>query len=181
MRDDTPDTLDQVVDDAARSMTGGTPSPDLRSAVHRRIETGGTARRVFPVRLVWACAALVLLATAVFVVRDDRRADAPAVIAVSDPASVAAAPGTEPPAPPRPAFLGEPGQRRAARGIVMTVPPAEGLIAASSETTPQDPVVIEPIAIEPLALDEEALDLELMEVPTPLRAERLEIEPVAIE
>ena len=186
MRDDTPDTLDRVIEDAARSMTGGTPSPDLRTAVRRRIEAGGTPGRMFPGRFAWACGgAVVLLAAGVFVARDGRPVE-PVVTTVT-PVPRTEVVGGLPPAPPAPPVApriardGMPPPHvapdrntRVAPGPAIDAPEAQAAVLPISDAD-----AIESVQIEPL--DPSPLDIELMEIPMPLRAERIEIEPIAIE
>jgi hypothetical protein len=167
MRDDrSRDHVDTLIDDVARSMTEGAPPVSLRAAVRARVEerqqwTAGAWR-------VGAAAAAAVFALVVGLAmfgtpgddtstRPGTRAErnvvtSPSAARSGTAASTAAPDRTE--ARPRPAT--------AERAAMLR---------------PSAPVVVAPIDVRPL--DEPPLQIEPMELPMPLRAERLEIDLLA--
>jgi hypothetical protein len=181
MRDDgTGDPLDALIDDTARSLTAAAPPASLRARVRARIERPRPGWRV-PVWQVSAAAAAVAVLIAVWTVSGP--SPGPGSARPEAPVVAVAPPGASPPAvsPPRVARPERATPPRVERAAVEPVPVERALeivdVVAAGATDGE--VVIEPLAIEPLAT--EPLDLELMETPMPLRAERIEIDPIVVQ
>ena len=184
MPDDAmPDPLDALIDETARSMTAGAPSPALRVAVREGLDA--VTRRPAPQR--WRLAAALASLAIVGVIAGRALWDLTGGPA-SPPRNVEATGTTRAPASdstmrvPAPRELGSPdtgpvlsaGPTATAAGVALPAAPA-----AESSLSPEEFVVVEPSPAE--ALDDRPVELELMETPMPLRAEWVEIEPLFIQ
>jgi hypothetical protein len=127
-------------------------------------------------RLAWAGGAVAAIVLVIVGLGRDEtpvapRDDAPPVVAVTPPAD-------PPPAVTR--LSPEPAPRTrngAPRPALVT--PDRGTSQVTGDPVAEEPLVIELVEIEPLGPD--PLDMELMEIPMPLRAESLQIDPISIE
>jgi hypothetical protein len=184
MSDDaTPDPLDALIDETARSMTAGAPSPALRVGVREGIDA--MTRRPAPQR--WRLAAAVASLAIVGVIAGRALLDVPGGPA-DPPRDVEATVTTRAPASdsttrvPAPEELESPNTRPVlSAGLTATVAVAALPAAPASESSlsPEEFVVVEPLLAEPV--DDRPMELELMETPMPLRAEWVEIEPLFIQ
>jgi hypothetical protein len=185
MSDDaTPDPLDALIDETARSMTAGAPSPALRVGVREGIDA--MTRR--PALQRWRLAAAVASLAIVGVIAGRALLDVPGGPA-DPPRDVEATVTTRAPASdsttrvPAAAQELELPETRPAVSAFRTVsaagaaPPATAVSGSSFST--EEFVVVEPLPAEPL--DDLPVELELMETPMPLRAEWVEIEPLFIQ
>jgi hypothetical protein len=166
MRDDhSPDHIDASIDDVARSLTRGAPSVSLRAAVRARI--GG--RRQWGLlgwRLGLAAAAVVVaivVGRAMFATLGES--------SVSRSTSVAERDVATPPVGPGPAAASS-----AMPGTTATRPRGATTTDRVAVLRPPPPVIVTPIDMRPL--EEPPLQVEAIEVPTPLRAQLLEIDPL---
>lgn len=181
MRDDgAGDPLDALIDDTAKSLTGGALPGSLRANVRERIGPTRARRRVPVWQMSAAAASATVLIVGWTVLGPSRESDR----ARPQDASVIATPDAAPPvlAPPQrvtpPERVTPPPVVRAAaspRGVPRpsAIP---GVVAASAADAQ---VVIEPLVIE--LLTTEPLDLDLMETPMPLRAELIDIDPIVVQ
>ena len=180
MRDDE---LDALIDDTAKAMTERSVPASLHASIRQRVDAVGrvdalgrpfTGRRMmWRVGLLAGATAIVLLAV---VTREGGEEPATTVTVAAPQRQVAPIPA--PPASVPPVARASRVTRAAEQPAVMEAPPA---VAASSLTIAADEtaVVIEPLEIEPLA--PVLLEPELIENPVPLRAERIDIEPIVIQ
>lgn len=164
MRDDrSPDHIDALIDDVARSISEGAPPVSLRAAVRARI--GHRQQRTFRVwRAGLAAAAMVaalVVGRAIFDIPSsrpgtlvERNVVRPPSVRPPDAVSSGVPEGTEP------------GPRRVTtNGVPML--------------RPSPPVVMVPIDVRPL--EDPPLQVEMSELPMPLRAEYLEIDPLVFQ
>jgi len=170
--------LDALIDDTARSMTEGAPSPSMRVAIRERVEAPRKGMPHVTGRLVWtgaAAAAVVLLIVGL------EREDAPAPVVPGSPPAVVAVPDAPPPPEASIATTPRaPAPRARVAPARVAVPAAPDIMTTEpAVASAEDALVIELVEIEPLV--SEPLELELMEVPMPLRAERIEIDPLPVE
>ena len=164
MRDNEPDHLDALIDDAARAMTAGSPPASLRDAVRRRIDRPArTWWRVPMWQAGMAAASIVLVGVIV-----GRTLSGP----FGEPDTA------------RPFEAREATVAPLAMPAADTPPPQTQVVGRFAREArplvPAQPIVVQPIALEPLA-DVHPVELELMEVPMPLRAEWVEIERLVFE
>jgi hypothetical protein len=181
------DPIDALIDATARSMTEGLPPISLRAAIRERIAAprkglpdvswGGVSwsvGRPFTGRLALAGGAV---AATVLLVVGVGRDEAPTTVRPAPPPVVAVGPPAE--AAPRVTTLvpAQPPQRVQSAPERPAFPTPVG--ATADVTGDAEPIVIELVEVEPLRPD--PLDMELMEIPMPLRAESVQIDPISIE
>lgn len=159
--------LEDLIDDTARRLTDGAPSPALRVHVRRHVGSRTLPGRAWRSPLAAGAAVTIVLsvlAARVWLVdgqpgpleaRNELRRDLTLAV----------------PATPRSA---DAAAVRTARPVV-----------ATRRVSPAPLPVVTPIAINPMdrlpLLDPGMVEVELVEVPMPLRADRVEIEPLVIE
>jgi hypothetical protein len=181
MRDDY---LDELIDATARAMSAGEPPPLMRQRTRDRIETRSDFRNQARSRWPLAGAAGAVAAAAVWVALA-RPAPPP-----GPEAPPAAAAATQPAGPAAAAAAGEGSAVAPVRAVAAArrdrVPAAaREPVEASDLLSAPSPIVVGTVSIGLLPeLDPDApvpLDVPLLEVPMPLQAERLEIEPLTFE
>jgi hypothetical protein len=196
MRDDaTDDSIDVLIGGTARSLTEGRPSMSLRAAVRHRIDRPASEWRIAP--SVGGLSAAALTAVAIlWIVGDPPPPDGAVARApmAPPPLPLAVDRPRQPTAPVRAELPQRPAGERAARPQAPSpmVGPAVGpaVIALPLVRLVEEPsitverVEIQPLSTEPLLtrqLSTGLLEMDPMETPMPLRAERLEIEPITIQ
>ena len=169
------DPLDALIDDAARALTAGEPSPALRArvsafaraAADRRVERNRFGTAVWPSAL-GAAAALVIAALMLW--------PEPAVVTPAPPVTIAEVPAAQP----------------AARAPVEDVPPAVAPAAAMRATwvpapdSESVPLLVVPPIVTPAAEFEVAAEFENATgfepiVAPPLVVAAMEIRPLSLE
>jgi hypothetical protein len=176
------DPLDALIDDTAQSLTEGTPSALLRASVRERIgrtwspASAGLWWRPDSAgpRLAWAATAAAAVLVIAMLGRDDAPAPAPTAPAAPAVAAAPAVPAVDVP-PAQPAVA---AARRVNRAVDRR-PPLNVMGDPANLRVPEGAVAVEVVEIAPLMTD--TLELEQMEVPMPLRAEWVQIEPLSIE
>ncbi len=157
--------LDALIDETARAMTEGGPAGDIPAAVRRRLASDGRAVRTWRPLLAAAAVALVALV----VVRSALLSDTTPSVLESRTSSLELT--TAVPA-----------------GIGSTLRSAELAAAATGGTilrgtarlSPVPLIVVESLEVAPLA-DSRPMQIEVVELPMPLRADRLDIAPLVIQ
>ena len=172
MRNERPDPVDALIDEAARRLVAGEPSSALRRGIRDRIDRRRPGWSPVP---VWGAAAAALVAVAfvarMFLGAPDRPDN---VVATDDPPTVKS--GAQVVAPPAPAMIQpEPiavRQLRRVATVPLPLPEEEPLIP---------PITIEPLATVPLsAVPLSAVQIAVNESsgPLPIEIEPLQIEPL---
>ena len=178
MRDDH---LDELIDATARTLSAGEPPARLRRRVRQQIDRRGSRDR-----RLWRPLAAVAAGVAAGVwLSFARPAPQPGPVAPASPAAVtqpagpaaAAAAGQGHPVAPVPAVAAPRRERVTAA--------ARQPVEASDLLPVPPPIVVSTVSIgllPELSTDEPMpLEIPLLEVPMPLQAERLEIEPLTLE
>jgi hypothetical protein len=169
MRDDTRPRVDDHIDDVARSLTGGSPSPMLRAAIHARIASGpnGPTMRPWYLGAAAAAAALILIAMLWPNRESVERVSTPGGEMSGTVAEQRGGP-TAPEAnvPVWRTLSGSPGGPDEARTTFV------GVVAGASEI-PEPPLEVELLDVMPL-------ELEPLEVPM-IVVEGLSIDPLVVQ
>jgi hypothetical protein len=172
MSTDRDDALDGLIDETARELTLGSPSPALRENVRAR-RSGRSGYRRIPIwQPALGTAALAVLAIALML--PDRESALPAV-----QENQAIRPEMEPPSTVagvlQPSGMAE--QPRTLRPSVVREPPTR---ASNQVAVPPNPLPpIEPLEIEPVPIERAVI--EEIAAPMPLSIDRLHIERLSLE
>ena len=197
MRDDDPvDRFDALIDEAARSLTEARPPMSLPAVVRQRIDRPAPGWRVSAWPGSAAAAVLVVVAMLWF----GRSASPPDGVVRAVPVASAPSPVVVDLTPRRPSAPEQmTALQRESRARVFHrqtqrrfIGPAVGpaMIDLQLVRLAEEPAItverveIQPLLTEPLLTEQlstDRLEMERMESPMPLRAERLEIEPITIQ
>ena len=156
--------IDTLIDETARAMTDGAPAGDVRAAVRRRLGDDRRPTASWLLRLATAAAVGgVLVAWNVTL----RERTPPAIESGSRSGEL---------------MLAVPGDIGSPFRAAQRVDRASGVAAIRrpAQLTAVVPIVVESLEVEPLA-PPGPMETEILDVPMPLLAERLDIEPLVVQ
>ena len=151
--------IDALIDDTARAMTAGEPPGDIRAAVSMRL-TGSRRVISWRPRLAAAVAFGALLVAVNLALRDN---------GAPPPLQSGTRAGELTIAVPR---LSGPRPR-------LTEPPEAPAVVRPAQLPLVAPIVVESLDVEPLA-GSMPMEIQILDVPMPLLAERLDIQPLDV-
>jgi len=161
------DDFDNIIDDVAREMTSTPVDPNLARRVAARVDqptpsrSAIWARPVLLAPLAAACALLVAVVISRNTHLDVERVAPPVTSTTSVSPRQAPTAGV----PERP-------------NVELTAAPRARASATRRETPSPEPISLPPLTVPPIGV--EAMDVETLDVPPIVRAEQIDIDPIAI-